>query len=242
MINIVIPMAGAGSRFKEKGFDIPKPFIDIKGKMMIERVLDSLQYPDAQYVLVIQKNFNSNYNKFIKIISEKYKVKFITVDELTQGACCTALAAHELINNEVPVVFADSDNIFDIPSFKSFLDFSLSEKKIDGCLLTVKSNAPCFSYAKIQNDFLLETREKEVISNSAIAGVYYFSQGKLFCKCAIDLLIYGKKTKQEYYMSNVYNRGILSYDCKFKIFEIKSSYWHCVGTPEQLKEYEELIK
>ena len=112
MLNVIIPMAGAGSRFKIAGYSRPKPFIDINGKMMIERVLDGIIIPNAHYTLIIQKQFELQNRDALDILSEKYNFAVLTVDELTQGACCTALASHSIINNNIPVAFVDSDNIF----------------------------------------------------------------------------------------------------------------------------------
>lgn len=237
MLNVVIPMAGAGSRFKIAGYSMPKPFIDINGKMMIDHVLESIIIPNAHYTLIIQKQFELQNKKELNTLSTKYNFAILTVTELTQGACCTALAAHQIINNNMPVVFVDSDNIFDKNTFSDFISFSQS-MHIDGSLLTTQSNNAAYSYAKTDNNgFVNETKEKEVISNHAITGVYYFSKGIDFCTSAIDLLIYGKKTKNEFYMSNVYNRAIQYYGLKIKVFDIPEEKWHCVGTPELLKQY-----
>ena len=236
MLNVIIPMAGAGSRFKIAGYSRPKPFIDINGKMMIERVLDGIIIPNAHYTLIIQKQFELQNRDALDILSEKYNFAVLTVDELTQGACCTALASHSIINNNIPVAFVDSDNIFDKNIFSDFISFSKS-MNIDGSLLTVQSNNPSYSYAKTIDGLVTETREKEVFSNHAITGVYFFSKGIDFCTSAIDLLIYGKKTKNEFYMSNVYNRAIQYYGLKIKVFDIPEEKWHCVGTPELLTQY-----
>lgn len=127
MINIVIPMAGAGSRFKTAGYQIPKPFIDINGKMMIEHVLDCVQISDATYTLIIQEQFKKKYQEKLERISKNYRIKFITVERLTQGACCTALASHTIINNENTVIFVDSDNFFSNKAFKNFIEYSKKE-------------------------------------------------------------------------------------------------------------------
>lgn len=236
MINILIPMAGAGSRFKAEGYELPKPFIDVNGKMMIERVLDGVNYPNAHYTLIIQKQFEEDNAEQLKKLSSEYHVAFISVERLTQGASCTALAAHEIINNNLPVIFADSDNIFDNQTFKSFVDDCLT-RRLDGSLLTFNTNKECYSYAQTDNNgFVTKTREKEVISNHAITGVYMFARGADFVKSAIDMMIYGDKAKNEFYMSNVYNyaaqRGL-----KIGVYDISDSDWNCVGTPQQLSEY-----
>ena len=235
MINIIIPMAGAGSRFQNAGYSLPKPFIDVGGKMMIERVLDEIRYPNAHYTLIIREDFEKEHKALLQKISREYSVAFESVEKVTQGASCTALAALEIINNSNPVVFVDSDNIFDNGSFSDFLGNAL-ESGIGGSLLTVNSDKNCFSYAKVQNGFVTETREKEVISNHAITGAYYFAHGSDFCRYAIEMMMYGDRQKNEYYMSNVYNRAIKK-GLKVSVFDIPLEKWHCVGTPEQLEEF-----
>lgn len=236
MINIVIPMAGAGSRFQVAGYDLPKPFIDVKGKMMMEHVLDGIQIPDAKYTLIIQQAFQNEHREKLDLLAQKYGVQFVAVEKLTQGASCTALAAHEIINNEDMVIFADSDNFFDNGVFKAFIQ-DAKDRQLDGSLLTFNTTEPCFSFVQIdENGYALRTKEKEPISNHAITGVYLFSQGKDFVKCAINMMIYGDRAKNEYYMSNVYNWAIKA-GLKVGCFDIGVNDWACVGSPAQLKEY-----
>ena len=229
-------MAGAGSRFIKAGYQIPKPFIDVNGKMMIERVLDSLKINDADYTLVIQKAFKIQYKDYLDILTRKYYVQYVEVEKMTSGACCTALAAHEIINNNEPVLFADSDNFFKNGIIYTFIDNSI-KNNYDGALLTFMTDKPCFSYAQIdENGLVILTREKEVISNHAITGIYYFKKGSDFVKFAISMLIYGDLTKNEYYMSNVYNYAIRAKK-RIGIMDIGKDDWCCVGTPEQLNKY-----
>lgn len=236
-INIVIPMAGAGSRFQIAGYDLPKPFIDINGKMMIENVLEGLKYPDASYTLIIQEEFNEKNKTELKNLKQNFPaISFITVEKLTQGASCTALAAHSVINNDTPVLFADSDNIFKPEILKSFIDDAI-KRDLDGSLLSFETKEACFSFIEINKEgFGIKTREKEAISSHAIAGVYYFKKGSDFVKNAIDMMIYNDRSKGEFYMSNVYNY-LIKNGGKIGIYTIQDSDWDCVGTPEQLNKY-----
>lgn len=236
MINIVIPMAGAGSRFKVAGYDLPKPFIDVNERMMIEHVLDGIRIPNAVYTLIIQQEFQKNHADRLAYLSDKYGVNFVTVRQLTQGAACTALAAHEIINNDDMVIFADSDNFFDNKAFKCFIDDAVA-RNLDGSLLTFNTTRDCFSFVELGKDgYAVRTREKEPISNHAITGVYLFRRGRDFVRHAIDMMIYGDRAKNEFYMSNVYNWAIMS-GLKIGCFDIKEADWACVGTPQQLQEY-----
>ena len=235
-MHIVIPMAGAGSRFQIAGYTLPKPFIDVNGKMMIEHVLDGLQVEGADYTLIIQEQFKKEHQSKLDALRQKYKVNFVAVEKLTQGASCTALAAHKIINTDEPVLFADSDNFFKNETFKKFVQ-DAKERNLDGSLLTFNTQESCFSFAKTnEKGFVTQTREKEAISNHAITGVYFFAKGSNFVDCAIDMMIYGDRAKNEYYMSNAYNWAIKK-GLKIGVYDIASSDWACVGTPAQLQEY-----
>ncbi len=236
LTNVIIPMAGAGSRFLAEGFSLPKPFIDIGGRMMVERVLEGLHCPNAHYTLIIQRSFREHHAELLHRLEEQFHVAFVCVERLTQGACCTVLAAHRLINNDLPVVFADSDNIFAPGVFAHFVEESLA-RRVDGCLLTFPSTESCFSYAAVnEQGFVTATREKEPISTHAIAGAYLFARGRDFVHCALQTLIYGERCKREYYMSNVYN-WVIKNGMKVCIHMISSSDFYCVGTPEQMRDF-----
>ena len=229
-------MAGEGKRFKVNGYNDPKPFIKFKGKMMIEHVLEGLMVSGANYILIIREEFMEHHYDKLNILRKRFPVKFIVVEKLTQGASCTALAAHKYINNEFPVIFADADNIFENSAFKIFLSSAINNE-LDGCIMTFKSSEPCFSYVLLdQKNNVIKTKEKEVISDLAIAGVYMFNKGSCFVESAIDMMIYGDKDKGEYYMSNVYNWAIKK-NRKIGISMIEKDDWVCVGTPKQLEEY-----
>jgi NDP-sugar pyrophosphorylase family protein len=239
MINIVIPMAGMGSRFAEVGYKDPKPFIPVKGKMMIERVLDNLHYKDAKFILIARKEHIQNRADDIKKIQDKYNVIFESVDRLTDGAACTVLKSHYHINNEHPLLIANSDQIVDI-SIADFIDDCL-KRKLDGSILTFPSNHPKWSYAKIDaQNLVTEVREKVVISKNATVGIYFFSKGKYFVDGALDMIASGDKVNHEYYVCPVYNH-LIKKNKKIGIFDIEESKMHGTGTPEDLRIYEQLI-
>ena len=114
MINIVIPMAGAGSRFAKAGYDKPKPFIDVNGKPMIVRVLENLAYPDARYILIARKEHMEKEAELVKQIEKEFNAIFIPIDKLTEGTACTVLYARKYINNDDPLLIANSDQIVDM--------------------------------------------------------------------------------------------------------------------------------
>jgi dTDP-glucose pyrophosphorylase len=233
-INIIIPMAGAGSRFAIEGFSKPKPFIEFNGKMMIEHVLASFEEVNAKFILVLQEKFLIEQKEELEKLKKDYNLDFVTVPKLTMGAAITALAAHKKINPEYDMIFADSDNIFNKDDILNFIQ-QTRKQNLEGSLLTIKSDNPCYSYAKIdENNLLIETKEKEVISDHAITGVYYFKTLELFKDSVIDLVVESDLSKGEFYMSNVYNH-LRKITNKIGVFDI--SHFDCVGTPKQLKRF-----
>ncbi len=236
MINIAVPMAGAGSRFRAEGYEKPKPFIDVGGRMMIERVLDGLACPGARLVLIIRREFEEKNRRELDLLAERYRPEFVSVARLTQGACCTALAAREIVGGDDPVVFADSDNVFDNRVFRAFVADCLG-RGLDGSLLTFDSSDPCYSYAAAdERGLVTATREKEPISRHAVAGAYMFRRGRDFVKCAVDMLIYGDRERGEFYLSGVYNYAVAA-GLRIGFYDIAPGDWACLGTPRQLREY-----
>lgn len=233
-INVVIPMAGAGTRFKVAGYNLPKPFIEFNGKMMIEHVLAAFFEIEANFILVLQEKFLEEQKSQLEKLKSNYSLNFVTVPKLTIGAAITALASYKKINPRYDIIFADSDNIFKSGDVCNFIKYSRNNN-LSGSLLTFNSDKPCFSYVKVDdNGNFIETKEKEVISNHAIAGMYYFKNLENFMDSVIDMIVEFDLSRGEFYMSNVYNH-LKKNTNKLGIYDIES--FDCVGTPEQLSQY-----
>ena len=239
MINIVIPMAGAGSRFAQAGYKKPKPFIDVLGRPMICHVLDNLNMPDARFILLTRKEHFENEQETVNWIKSKYNVEFVLIDNLTEGAACTVLHAHKLIDNNTPLLIANSDQIVDM-NIAEFINDS-ENRNLDGSVLCFKDHDTKWSYAKIDGEGLItEIREKVVISEFATVGIYYFAKGGFFVKNAIDMIIRNERVKNEFYVA-VYNFGIQD-GLKFGIFNININQMHGIGTPTDLNVYIDLVQ
>ena len=237
MINIVIPMAGAGSRFAKAGYIKPKPFIDVLGKPMICHVLDNLNMPDAKFILLARKEHYENEPRTIQWIKDNYNVEFVLIDKLTEGAACTVLHAHRLINNETPLLIANSDQIVDM----NIIDYvkDSNERKLDGSVLCFVDSElnPKWSFAKIdENGMITEIKEKQPISEYATVGIYYFAKGNIFVSNAIDMIVRNERVNNEFYVAPVYNYAIEN-GLKFGIYNIDMSQMHGTGTPEDLNKY-----
>jgi NDP-sugar pyrophosphorylase family protein len=235
MINIVIPMAGLGSRFTDAGYKKPKPFIDIDGKPMIVRVIENLYYPEARYILIARKEHIDSEIDLVKKIEKDYNAEFIAIDKITEGTACTVLFARKEINNDYPLLIANSDQIVDI-KMTDFID-DCFRKKLDGhilCFDDLELN-PKWSFAKInESGHVVEVKEKEVISNLATVGIYLFTRGNDFVDGAIDMIINNDRVRNEFYTCPVYNY-LIRRKRKIGTFCIDFNQMHGLGTPEDLK-------
>lgn len=235
MLNIVIPMAGAGSRFANAGYKKPKPFIDVLGKPMITHVLENLKIENSRFILLARKEHYENEQEVVNWIKQNYNVEFVLIDKLTEGAACSVLHAHRLINNNEPLLIANSDQIVDMDIADYIKDSD--ERGLDGSVLCFEDDDKKWSYAKLdKNGLITLIREKEVISNHATVGIYYFKYGKDFVENAIDMFVRNERVNNEFYVAPVYNYAINN-GKKYGIFTIDKRAMHGIGTPDDLNTY-----
>lgn len=240
-MNIVIPMAGLGSRFAKAGFINPKPLIDVMGKPMIVRVLENLYYPNANYILIARNEYLAKTQQVIQELLPNMNVKLIGIDKLTEGSVCTILYAHRYVNNDTPLLIANTDQIIE-HNIADFIN-DCKQRELCGSILTFedKEKNPKWSFAKIQNNLVVEVKEKVAISTHATVGIYLFMRGKLFVDSAIDMIIANERVNNEFYTCPVYNYAIKS-GAKIGIYNIESNAMHGIGTPEDLALYEAYCK
>jgi dTDP-glucose pyrophosphorylase len=231
-LNVLIPMAGAGSRFEKAGYTFPKPLIDVKGKPMIQVVIDNLNI-DANFIFIVQKSHREKYNldTLLNLITPNCKI--VEVDGITEGAACTTLLAKEFINNDYPLVMANSDQ-FIVWDSNEFM-YKMNETDCDGGIVTFKSTHPKWSFAKInETGYVTEVAEKNPISDIATVGVYYWKKGSDYVKFAEQMIQKNIRVNNEFYVCPVFNEAILS-NLKIKTFDIKQMWG--LGTPEDLNYY-----
>jgi len=239
MLNIVIPMAGSGSRFADAGYNKPKPFIDVNGLPMIERVLANLQQPDSRFILIVRAEHKKQESAYFESLRERYPVALVTTDQMTEGACCTILLAARLINNNEPLLLANSDQLVDMHIGDFIAD--ADRRGLDGSVLTFHATHEKWSYAKTsENGLVTEVKEKQVISDQATVGIYYFARGKDFVQYAAEMIAHNDRFNNEFYTCPVYNY-VIKDGHKIGIYEISESQMHGLGTPEDLQEYLELV-
>lgn len=237
MINIVIPMAGAGSRFAKVGYEKPKPFIDVSGKPMIVRVLENLSYKNAKFILIARKDHMDKERELVESIEKEFNAEFIAIDKLTEGTACTVLYARKFINNDNPLLIANSDQIVDV-DISTYIDSCLNEG-LDGSILTFvdEDRNPKWSFAKINSQGLVtEVKEKEAISEFATVGIYLYAKGADFVDAAVDMIIGNDRVNNEFYTCPTYNY-LINNKKKVGIYNIDFEQMHGIGTPEDLALY-----
>jgi len=236
-MNVLIPMAGAGSRFQKAGYTIPKPLIEVNGKPMIQLVVENLNI-DARHIFVVQKEHYNRYNlkHLLNLISPDCKI--VQVDGMTEGAACTTLLAKEFINNDEPLIFANSDQFLDWDS-NEFM-YSMEADEIDGGMLTFTATHPKWSFAKLDEDGLVtKVAEKKPISDIATAGIYYWKHGKDYVKYAEEMIESNIRFNNEFYVCPVFNQAIKA-GKKIKTFHFDGMWG--IGTPEDLRTFLERNK
>ncbi|MEK6855971.1 MAG: glycosyltransferase family 2 protein [Nanoarchaeota archaeon] len=244
-MNILIPMAGRGSRFlqessKNPEFLKPKPIITIGRHMMIQWALSSLpiKKEDKLIFLVLKEHIdNFHIDNVLKYVYGE-SINIISVDKVTEGAACTALLAKELINNEEPLLITDSDHYIDGDTIFKEIDKYI--KKIDGMIPVFYANNNKWSFAKTdEQGIVIETAEKLQISRNANIGAYYFSKGRDFVWAAEEMIEENDRVNNEFYIAPVYNYLIR----RGKIIRLcRPRFVHGLGTPKDMEKFLEFLK
>lgn len=236
-MNIVIPMAGAGSRFVKAGYKSPKPFIDVDGLPMVVRVINNLRYHQAKYILIARKEHIESEAQMVALIEKEYDVKFISIDKQTEGTACTVLYAKDYIDNDEPLLIANSDQLVDLDISDFIADCFF--RSLDGSILTFKDKEknPKWSFAKTDHKGLVqEVREKVPISDIATVGIYLYARGKDFVNYAVRMIIENDRVNNEFFICPTYNYAIKD-NQRIGIYTINSEQMHGLGTPEDLAVY-----
>jgi len=234
-VNVVIPMAGNGQRFRDKGYKDPKPFISVDGIPMIEKVLNNLHFDGVRFILLARKeHITERADSFKDLFNRFPNMTVIPVDKLTEGAACTVLLARELIDNDQRLIIANSDQIVDF-SAEQFVK-TADQLLLGGSIVTFKDTNPKWSFAKVDEmGYVTETKEKDPISDNATAGIYYFRRGRSFVKAATDMIACNDRSKNEFYVCPAFN--YLDRELNIGIYPVDKTAMHGLGTPEDLELY-----
>lgn len=233
-MNILIPMAGEGSRFAKEGYTFPKPLIDVSGKPMIQQVVENLKF-DAKYIFLARKEHLEKYKGLCSTLHRITNGNFeiVEVNSLTQGAACTALLAKQFINNEEDLLIANSDQIIEYSplNFNYLKTFS----SVDGIVFCFNAVHPKWSFVELDSSGMVtKVAEKNPISNIATCGIYWYRRGSDFVSCAEEMIQKNIRVNNEFYIAPVYNE-LITKNKKLIPFYVNEMYG--IGTPEDLNYY-----
>ena len=239
-LHIVMPMAGEGSRFLKEGWTTPKPLIELNGQPLFKHAISSVTDKDIQmkYSFIVRQEHIDKYQIDKGLRSFLPEANLFSVVKTTRGAVETCLIAENAIADDDAVIVMDCDLEFRSKKFMEIIKQILNkpiEEATGGALVSFESNEPRYSYAALGEDgFVARTAEKEVISNHALCGAYFFASGRRFKQIAHLLLAEPAFTKPEYYVSLLFNYLLKDGE---KVWLAPMEEYYSYGTPEELKRY-----
>lgn len=209
ILQIVIPMAGRGSRFAQAGYAVPKPLIPLGGRRMIAWVIENVRPKRAhRFIFLCLGEHLRNYPEVLVELNEQAPgCVVIPVDQVTEGAACTVLLAKQHIDSEHPLMIVNSDQVveLDIDEYLSVGD----PPEVTGLIMTFWSDHPKWSYCRMKKDnTVIEVVEKQVISNEATVGIYNFRHGRDFVRAANSMIRRNLRVNGEFYVAPCYNQLI----------------------------------
>lgn len=234
-LNIVIPMAGRGSRFADAGYDVPKPFIPVQGKPMIEWVVDNVRPSRPhRFVFLCLAEHLRRYDFAARLTEIAPGSEVIAVDGVTEGAACTVLLARDLIDGDAPLMTANSDQWVDA-DIDEYLQCA-DDPTEAGLIMTMWADHPKWSYVRLDDGVVVEVVEKEVVSNEATVGIYNFAHGADYVRAADEMIARDLRVNGEFYVAPTYNQLIaeglsIGYD---NIGSVEDNVYG-LGTPEDLE-------
>lgn len=240
-------MAGAGKRFIESGYMLPKPLIDVNGKPMIKVVIDSLAPISGKFIFIVRKYEDNSFNARLMDVLEASapNCSIIRISEMTRGAAETCLLAESFIDNNNQLIITNCDQIYSkyfSEKMHAYLNFSNLRAKADGMVATFDSISPRYSYIKLdKNDIGLKLEEKIPISKHALTGFHWWNYGSDFVWSAKSMIQANDLHNGEYYIAPTYNY-LIKKGKIIRTYETKEDDTIIVGTPEQLRDYLEKIK
>lgn len=238
MLNIVVPMAGAGSRFAVAGYQDPKPLIPVRGVPMIKLVIDNLRPARAhRFIFVCQREHVAAYALRPKFDEWAPGSTIIEIDSVTDGAARTVLKARDLIATDDALMIANSDQYVDV-AIDDYLA-TQDDRGLDGLIMTMTADDPKWSFALLDDSGLVrQVVEKKVVSNEATVGIYNFRAGHMFVAAAEAMIAAREQTNGEYYVAPAYDRMIAA-GGRVGVYNIGSdgAGMYGLGTPADLEKF-----
>jgi len=230
-MNILIPMAGAGSRFAREGYNLPKPLIPVDGVPMIVRAIQTLDIKGRYHFITRSGDYSYDTNGAINSVCIDPVV--IDINHVTEGAAATALLMKRYIDNDDELIIVNCDQIMDWD-----VDVVLADmRQFDGAVVAIRSQDPKHSYVKINKGLATEFAEKEVISEFALTGIHYWKHGSDFVASAEQMIADNVRSGAgEYYVAPTYNY-LIKQKKRIGVTVIEDREIHFIGTPKDLEAY-----
>ena len=237
MINIVLPMAGRGSRFSSVGYKNPKPLIEINGKSMIDIVIHNIKpTQEHRFIFLVLQEHLDNYDLKSHLLEMAPGSIVIPVNEVTEGPACTVLLSRKYIDNDDSLMIANCDQWIDI-NIDDYLNKMLTDNA-DGLIMTMKAGDSKWSYVGYDEiGHINKVVEKEVISDEATVGIYNFKKGHDFVKAADKMIEENFRVNIEFYVAPAYNILLNEKGYHITTYNIGSVMdgMYGLGTPEDLE-------
>lgn len=230
MLNIVVPMAGRGSRFADAGYVNPKPLIKIYGHPMIEYVTKNITPKcEHRFIYICQEDHLEKFHLDEELRRMSPECEIVTIDHITEGAACTVLLAEQYIDSQDELMIANSDQYVAI----DINEYLAAMGEEDGLIMTMPADDPKWSFIKFDDQgYVQMVREKEVISHEATVGIYNYRHGADYVKYAHQMIEKNIRVNNEFYVAPVYNEMIE--DGKKIIFHNIGESMYGLGTPADL--------
>jgi NDP-sugar pyrophosphorylase family protein len=236
-MNIVMPMAGRGSRFAQIGIDAPKPLIDVRGRPMYAWAMDSLPLELANRVIFICLQEHLQHRALeddIRGRFKRWKPEIIALDEVTEGQACTVLKAAGRIDNDEPLLIYNADTYCRTGLLRRLPELP---PEVAGLIGVFRVPGDMWSFARADADGrVLETAEKRRISDWASTGLYYFRRGRDFVDHARQMIDGNERVNGEFYVAPVYNQMIAA---GAEVFIDPAEEVWVLGTPEDLQHFQD---
>lgn len=205
MINIVIPMAGRGSRFSKAGYNLPKPLLTVFGRPMIEVVIENLRPQQAhRFIFICQREHLVVHELESILLQAGSDTRIVPIDYVTEGAACTVLLAEAEINTDDALMIANCDQYIATP-IDTYLDH-MEKGQFDGFIMTMTANDPKWSFIGLDgNGKVTQVIEKKVISEEATVGIYNYRRGRDFVTAAHEMIASNDRVNNEFYVAPAYN-------------------------------------
>ncbi|MFA6214474.1 MAG: sugar phosphate nucleotidyltransferase [Candidatus Micrarchaeia archaeon] len=241
-LQVLMPMAGAGSRFSREGYPLPKPLVEVSGKPMFIQAAMDLPV-SAKIVVAVQKDFAMPARKALAD-ARLPNATVAVIDGLTEGQASTVLLCEGHFDAAKPLLIAPCDTgyAWDAGAFGRIA----SDPKIGCCVWSFERYAPAarnpgaYGWVRVDaagNVFGISCKRQiseKPISDLGVTGTFYFRKaGDLFdaIRCMIAK---GRRINGEFYVDEAINEAIAA-GKRTVAFRAKYLCW---GSPNELKTYQ----